>query len=109
MELDLTTMADEIAASIWDARALQHMQGPYAELSIDTQNKLKESILPVMFHAIPIVERVVKEKFQKDVEVLDSVADLLADLNLGDPDDRNFLAMHLNTVVAGTGRKVRHG
>ena len=106
MELDLTSMADEIAARIWDARDSQHMQGPYAELSIDTQSKLKEAILPVMFHAIPVVKREVESKFEKDVATLDYLAEVIRGLNLKDRDELTYLGSHAVTVVSASGRDV---
>lgn len=69
MEIDLTAVTDEVAAKIWDARLLFTLgQKPYAELTLGEKNSIKEQILPVVFHAVPVIEKAVKEKIDREVE-----------------------------------------
>lgn len=68
MEIDLTAVADEVAEKIWDARLMLTGQAPYAELDLQTKNAVKEQILPVLFHAVPVVEKSIKDKILRDID-----------------------------------------
>jgi hypothetical protein len=67
MEIDLTAVADEVAAKIWDARLMMSGEKPYAELELGHQNAIKEQILPVLFYTLPIVEKAVKDKIDREI------------------------------------------
>lgn len=67
MEIDLTAVADEVAEKFWDARSMLTGRPPYAELDLQTKNSIKEQILPILFHTVPVVEKAVKAKIDREV------------------------------------------
>jgi hypothetical protein len=67
MDIDLTAVADEVAEKIWDARLMLTGQKPYAELDLQHKNVIKEQILPVLFHAVPVIEKSIKGKIDREV------------------------------------------
>jgi hypothetical protein len=84
MEIDLTAAADEVAEKIWDSRLMLTGNNPYAELSLQEKNVIKEQILPVLFHTVPIVEKAVKGKIDREIQwetEAENVEEAQADLN----------------------------
>jgi hypothetical protein len=68
MEIDLTAVADEVAETIWDSRIMIHGRPPFAQLTLAQKNALKEQILPAIYYTVPIVEKAIKDKIDREVE-----------------------------------------
>lgn len=68
MEIDLTAVADEVAAKIWDARLMMSGEQPFEELPLQVRNNIKEQILPVLFHAVPVIEKSIKDKIDREIQ-----------------------------------------
>jgi hypothetical protein len=67
MEIDLTAVADEVAAKIWDARLMMSGEKPFEELPLQVRNNIKEQILPVLFHSVPVIEKSIKDKIDREI------------------------------------------
>lgn len=53
----LTTVVDTVAESWWDARIMFDGRKPWAEIDLDTKNKVKEQILPFVFRTYPLAQQ----------------------------------------------------
>jgi hypothetical protein len=54
-DTDLTDLMETIVSDYWDSRILIDQRKPWAEVDMDTRNTLKESILPWIFRAEPLI------------------------------------------------------
>lgn len=54
-DFDLTDLMERIMSDYWDSRIMLDGRMPWAEVDMDTKNKIKESVLPWIFRAEPLI------------------------------------------------------
>lgn len=64
-EFDLTEILDRIVEDYWDARILIDGRKPWAEVDLDTKNKIKEQVLPWVFRSAPLIAEKVKAQVNR--------------------------------------------
>lgn len=64
MEIDKTQLTHDVAAKIWAAEDFFGVNGPLEEQDKIVQFNLKTKIVPVLIHALPVMEAHVKEKIK---------------------------------------------
>lgn len=68
MEIDKRQVIEDVAAKIWEASDPLGMKGPLEDQDKMIQFNLKNSVLPVAHHALPVIEQHVKNKIKGIIE-----------------------------------------
>lgn len=64
MEIDKTQLTDDVAAAIWASRDPLGMAAPFAEQDAMVQFWMKNDVLPVINHTLPLIEKTLKAKIK---------------------------------------------